>query len=129
MWNLVFAVGRVALVALFIMSGFDKLMNPAGLAGMLANKGFPAATALAYAAGLVEVVGGVLVAIGWQTRLAAFALAAFTVVASLIAHQYWTMTGPPRAANYIQFWKNVAMIGGLMMLMAAGAGRYSVDRR
>lgn len=129
MWNLVFAVGRVALVALFIMSGFDKLMNPSGLAGMLAGKGFPMATALAYAAGLVEVVGGVLVAIGWQTRLAAFALAAFTVIASLIAHQYWTMTGPARYANYLQFWKNVAMIGGLMMLMAAGAGRYSVDRR
>lgn len=129
MWNLVYAIGRVALVVLFIMSGVDKLMDPSGLSGMLAGKGFPMPTALAYAAGLVEVVFGVLVAVGWQTRIAAFALVAFTVVATLIAHQYWTMTGPARYANYLAFWKNVAMIGGLMMLMAGGAGRYSVDRR
>jgi putative oxidoreductase len=129
LWNLAYAIGRVALVALFIKSGAEKLMDPAGLTGMLSQKAFPQPMVLAYLAGLAEVILGVMVAIGWQTRIAAFGLIAFTVVATLIAHQYWDMTGPARRANDINFWKNVGIIGGLLMLMATGAGRYSVDRR
>ncbi len=129
MWNLVYAIGRVAVVALFIQSGIGKLIAPAGLAGMLAGKGFPMATALTYLAGAVEVIGGALVAIGWQTRLAAAALAVFTIAATLIAHNFWTMTDQARAMNLIHFMKNLSIIGALLMLMAAGAGRYSADGR
>ena len=77
----------------------------------------------------VEVGLGILVAIGWQTRIAAFGLVAFTIIATLLAHNYWDMTGPARRMNETVFWKNVAIIGGLLMLMASGAGRYSVERR
>lgn len=129
MWSLLSAVGRVLLVALFIKSGAEKLMDPSGIAGMLTGKGAPAPMALAYLAGIVEIGLGILVAIGWQARLAALGLVAFTIVATLLAHNYWDMTGPARRANEINFWKNAAIIGGLLMLAASGAGRYSVDRR
>ena len=129
MWDVLAAIGRVLLVALFIKSGAEKIMDPSGLTGMLSGKGAPAPMALAYLAGIVEIGLGVLVALGWRTRLAALGLVVFTIVASLIAHNYWDMTGPPRRANEINFWKNLAIIGGLLMLAASGAGRYSVDRR
>jgi putative oxidoreductase len=129
MWNLVYAIGRVALVALFIKSGAEKLIDPSGLTGMLSAKAFPAPMAFAYLAGLAEVGLGILVAVGWQARLAAFGLVAFVIVATLLAHNYWDMTGPARRMNETAFWKNLAIIGGLLMLAATGAGRYSVDRR
>jgi putative oxidoreductase len=129
MWNVVFAVGRVALVALFIKSGAEKLIDPSGLTGMLAAKAFPMPKLFAYAAGIAEVSLGILVAVGWQARIAAFGLIAFTIVATLLAHGYWDMTGSARRANEAAFWKNLAIIGGLMMLIASGAGRFSVDRR
>ncbi|HZB37858.1 MAG TPA: DoxX family protein [Beijerinckiaceae bacterium] len=129
MWNLVYAIGRVLLVALFIKSGVEKLIDPSGLAGMLSGKAFPMPMVFAYLAGVAEVGLGILVAIGWQTRIAAFGLVAFTIVATLLAHNYWDMTGAARRANETAFWKNLAIIGGLLMLMASGAGRFSVDRR
>ena len=70
MWNLVSAIGRVALVALFIRSGVEKLIDPTGLTGMLAGKAFPMPKLFAYAAGIAEVALGILVAIGWQARIA-----------------------------------------------------------
>ncbi|HEX8167796.1 MAG TPA: DoxX family protein [Beijerinckiaceae bacterium] len=129
MWDLVYVVGRVALVAIFIKSGVDKLIDPTWLTGVLSAKAFPTPKVLAYAAGLVEVVLGVLVAVGWQARIAAFGLFAFTIVATLIAHNFWDMSGPARAANTIQFWKNASILGGLLMLMASGPGRYAISRR
>ena len=129
MWDLVYAVGRVALVAVFIKSGLEKLIDPSGLAGMLGAKAFPMPKVLAYAAGVTEVVLGALVAIGFQARLAAFGLFAFTIVATLIAHNFWALTGPARAAQTVQFWKNVSIMGGLLMVAATGAGRFALGRR
>ena len=129
MWDFVYAIGRVALVAVFIKSGLDKLIDPTGLAGMLGAKAFPMPKVMAYAAGVTEVVLGVLVAVGFQARIAAFGLVAFTVVATLIAHNFWDLTGPARRANEVNFWKNVAIVGGLLMVTATGAGRFALGRR
>jgi putative oxidoreductase len=129
LWTLVQTIGRVLLVALFIKSGAEKLIDPSGLTGMLSQKAFPMPMLAAYLAGAVELALGIIVAVGWQTRLAAFGLIAFTIVATLLAHNYWDMTGPARRANETAFWKNLAIVGGLLMLIATGAGRYSVDRR
>jgi putative oxidoreductase len=129
MWNLVYAVGRVALVALFIKSGAEKLLDPPGITALLSAKAFPMPKLFAYLAGSAEIALGILVAIGWQARIAAFALIAFVFVATLLVHNYWDMSGAARRANETAFWKNLAIVGGLMMLIASGAGRYSVDRR
>ena len=130
MWNLIYAIGRVVLVVIFIKSGVDKLMAPAGLTTLLTNKGFPQPMMFAYLAGAAEVALGILVAIGWKTRIAALALIAFVVFATLLAHNFWAMTDvAARRANEINFYKNLSIIGALLMLMASGAGRYSVDRK
>jgi putative oxidoreductase len=129
MWNLVYALGRVAVVAIFIWSGVGKFIAPATTNAMIVAKGFPMPMVFTYAAGAVEVVLGLMVAVGWQTRLASLGLVAFTIVASLFIHDWWNMTGPARLANQIAFMKNVSIIGGLMMIMAAGAGRFSAERR
>lgn len=129
MANILFTLGRLALVAIFLVSGYNKLVNPAGLAGMLGGKGLPQPMLLAYAAGVAELVLGALVALGWQARLAALALAAFTVVATVIGHPFWSQTGAQAAGNQIHAMKNLAIIGGLLMIAAAGPGRFALGRR
>jgi putative oxidoreductase len=129
MWNFVYLVGRVALAAMFVWSGAGKLVDPAGITAMLSGRGLPVPVVLAYAAGLAELLAGLMVVVGFQTRLAALALIAFTVAATYLGHPFWTMEGGARRANLIHAWKNLSVIGGLLMLMAAGPGRFSVDRR
>ena len=68
-----------------------------------------------------------MIIIGWQTRLAALALAIFSAVAAYYFHDFWNQTGQQHINNMIHFMKNVSMIGGFLMLCAVGAGRYSLD--
>lgn len=128
MWNLVYALGRVAVVAIFVWSGVGKFIAPAATNAVLAAKGFPMPMLFTYGAGGVEIVLGLLVAVGFQTRLAALGLIAFTAVASLFIHDWWNMTGQARLTNQIAFLKNVSIVGALLMIMAAGAGRFSAER-
>jgi len=120
-------VGRIALALIFVMSGIEKTMGIGATAQMIGSKGLPAPMALAYAAAALELIGGVLIVIGWQTRIVALALAVFTAIASFFFHDFWHMSGPEQTNNMIQFMKNVSIIGGFLMLAAAGAGRFSVD--
>ncbi len=129
MWNFVYLVGRVALAAMFVWSGAGKLVDPAGITAMLSGRGLPVPVVLAYAAGLAELLAGLMVVVGFKTRLAALALIAFTIAATALGHPFWTMEGAARRANLIHAWKNLSVVGGLLMLMAAGPGRFSVDRR
>jgi putative oxidoreductase len=77
---------------------------------------------------LVELGGGLALIVGWKARWAALLLAAFTVLASVVFHNFWTMTGDAAMNNMLFFYKNVAVIGGLLMVWALGPGRLSVDR-
>jgi putative oxidoreductase len=129
MWNLVYALGRVALVALFFWSAAGKLMAPASLNAALSAKGVPMPMLVTYAGAVVEIVCAILILIGWKTRYAALGLILFTIAATYVSHDFWAMTGQARIANQAHFFKNLSIIGGLMLLMAAGAGRYSVERR
>jgi putative oxidoreductase len=128
MWNTAYLIGRVAVVAIFIMSGGSKLMNLSGTAGYIASKGLPMPEVLALAAALAELVLGLAIAVGFKTRLAALGLAAFTVLATLFFHDFWNMEGQARAANLISAQKNLSIVGALLMLAAVGAGRFAVDR-
>jgi putative oxidoreductase len=120
-------VARILLAAIFVQSGFSKLMALDAFIGNLANQGVPMPEIVGTAGAAVEFLGGLAILLGAWTRLAAVALIAFTVAATLIAHQYWA--SPPEAVRMqrTQFMKNVAIIGGYFALLAAGAGRYSID--
>jgi putative oxidoreductase len=128
MESLALALGRVLLVAIFLQSGFAKLTAPAGIAGMLTAKGLPMPTALAYLAGAAELGLGALILIGWKTRLAAAGMIVFVIVATYLGHNFWDMTDAARRMNLTHFMKNLSIIGGLLILIGSGAGRYSADR-
>jgi len=121
--------GRLLLAALFLPAGFAKMTGFAGTVGYIASVGLPAATLAAVAAILVEVLGGVALILGLGTRLAALALALFTLVASFIFHAYWAVPADQAYVTELLFFKNIAVAGGLMVLAAWGAGDWSIDAR
>lgn len=125
--DLLLLLARLALGAIFIQSGFGKLTDLAGFTAGLEAMGVPLASVLAVAGALVEFLGGFAIVLGAWTRLAAVLVAGFTVVATLLAHRFWDVPADQQAMQSIQFMKNLAIVGGLLALIAAGAGRFSVD--
>ena len=122
-------VGRVLLALMFVLSGFGKLGNIAGTAGYIASGGLPAATALAVLVGLFEVLAGLALAIGFKARWAALGLALFTLLASLLFHQFWTAPAGQQMVQQLMFMKNLAIAGGMFMVAALGAGPLALDAR
>lgn len=119
--------GRILIAVIFVSSGIEKFMGLPHTAETIAAKGLPFPELLALATAALEFGGGLLIILGWQTRLFALALALFTALAAYFFHDFWNQTGPEHANNMINFMKNVAIIGGFVMLAGAGAGRYSLD--
>jgi putative oxidoreductase len=120
-------LARAALGALFVLSGLGKLADLAGFAASLQRLGVPCAAALAPIHAGVELLGGLALALGLWTRAAALLVAASTVAATLLAHGFWAAPAGQQAAQAIHFWKNLAIVGGLLAVAAAGAGRFGVD--
>ena len=121
--------GRILLAVLFLAAGYDKIGGFAGTAGFIGSKGLPLPQVLAAATIALEVIGGLLLVIGFKTRWVAAALAGFTVLASIIFHNFWAMPEAQQMMQKLMFLKNMSITGGLLMVMAFGAGRWSVDRR
>jgi putative oxidoreductase len=121
-------VGRLLIALLFVPSGWGKLTGIAGFTQTLANRGVPAPGVLGFVGAAVEFFGGVALALGIKTRAVALLLAVFTVAATLIAHRYWEFQDAARLPQQINFYKNLAIIGGLLILASRGGGPYSVDR-
>ena len=120
-------LGRLTIAVIFLGAGPLKLMNLAGFAAGLAAMGLPAPFILALLAGVVELGGSLAIALGFKTRYAALLLILFVIIATLLRHNYWMLEGAARAAQHTQFMKNLAIIGGLLLLYAHGPGRISVD--
>ena len=122
-------IARVLLALMFVLSGISKLTGLEGTAGYIASVGLPAAQLLALGAGVLEVAAGALLIVGFQARWAALALAAFTVIASLLFHNFWAMPADKAFMQQLMFMKNLAVTGGLLFVFAYGAGSLSVDAR
>ena len=122
-------VARVLLALMFLLAGIGKFTDLDGTAGYIASAGLPAPTLLALGAGLIEVVGAVLLIVGWQARWAALVLAAFTLLATLFFHRYWTLPADQQMMQQLMFMKNLAIVGGLLVVFAFGAGGASLDQR
>ena len=121
-------VSRILLAGVFLVFGIRKLMAVAGTAGYFAKLGLPMADVLVWLVILIEVGGALLLIVGWKTRFAAWMLAAFVVLATLAAHRYWEFEAAQYVAQLTNFMKNLAIVGGLLLVAAAGPGRMSVDR-
>jgi putative oxidoreductase len=129
-------IGRLLLAAVFLSSGFDKLMDMGKFTAGLASRGVPGSSVLGVIGPIVEFFGALCIIVGFQTRYAALLLLLFTAIATGIAHRFWefpevaaTPGGPTRGLQYTHFMKNVAIMGGWLILSVAGPGRWSIDRR
>jgi len=122
-------VARVLLALMFVLAGFGKLVGLEGTAGYIGSVGLPAPMVLAVASGVLELAAGVMLIVGWQTRGAALALAVFTVVASVLFHNFWALPADKAFMQQLMFLKNLAVTGGLMFVFVFGAGSLSLDAR
>ena len=122
-------VGRLLLALLFLPAGISKIGGFAGTAGYIASKGLPFPTLAAAIAIIVEVAGGLALIAGFGTRWAALALAGFTLVATFFFHNYWGVPADQAMVQQLMFFKNIAVVGGLLVLAAHGAGAWSLDAR
>lgn len=122
-------LGRLLLAALFLPAGIGKITGFSGTVGYISSVGLPLPEVGAALALTVEIVGGVALIIGLGTRPAAFILALFTLVASFFFHNYWGVPADQQMMQQLLFYKNIAVVGGLLMVAAWGAGAWSVDAR
>ena len=121
-------VGRILLAAMFVISGWGKLMGFGGTAGFIASQGLPFPQLLAAAAIGTEFGGRLLILLGWKTRWSALALAVFLVIITPIFHNFWSAAPDAQMGQVIHFQKNVSILGGMLLLYVLGPGRYSVDK-
>ncbi|HEX6158068.1 MAG TPA: DoxX family protein [Burkholderiales bacterium] len=122
-------VGRILLALVFLVAGVRKLMAPAASAGYLAKLGFPAPEVMVWVAIAFELGGAILLILGWKTRWGALALALFTLIATFAAHRFWEFDAAQYANQMNHFLKNLAIVGGMVLLAATGPGPLSVDGR
>ena len=120
---------RLLFVALFLPAGVGKLTGFAGTVGYIASAGLPLPSLGAILALSVEILGSLALLAGFGTRLAALILAVFTLVASVFFHAYWAVPADQAFVTQLLFFKNIAVVGGLLALAANGAGAWSLDAR
>lgn len=117
-------VGRVLIAAIFILSGLSKLAAPAATMAYIASVGLPFPAVALAGAVVVEVIGGLVLISGYRLRTVATILAVFSLVTALFFHNNFADQN-----QFIHFFKNIAMAGGLLQIAAFGAGRLSLDAR
>jgi putative oxidoreductase len=118
-------VGRVALVAIFIASGLGKLAGWRGTVAYAGSKGV-SETLLAIATAL-ELIGAVSVLVGFKARWGALALIIFLVPVTLVFHNFWAVPAAQQQMEMVNFLKNLAICGGLLIVFGRGAGAFSID--
>ncbi len=114
--------GRCMLALIFILAGVGKIQDPAGTAGYMQSVGLPGI--LLWPTIALEVLGGLALAVGYKTEIAALALAIFSVAAAFIFHKNFG-----DQMQMIMFLKNIAMAGGLLLLAVGGVTAYSLDAK
>jgi putative oxidoreductase len=125
--NALSLAGRALIALLFVPAGWAKIAGFAGVTGYIASKGVPLPAVAAAIAIVVELGLGLLLLVGWQTRWAALGIAVFTAVITFIFHNYWAMPAEQVMMQQQAFFKNIAVVGGLLVIAAFGAGGFSVD--
>ncbi|MPQ93984.1 DoxX family protein [Thioclava sp. JE_KL1] len=122
-------LGRLLLAQIFIIAGFQKITGYAGTQGYMEAMGVPGA--LLPLVILTELGGGIALLLGWKTRVVAFLLAGFSLISGFLFHYVPSlgMTGMEAQGQMINFMKNISIAGGMLMIVAQGAGKWSLDAR
>jgi len=113
-------LGRILLAVIFVMAAIGKIKDPTGTIGYMQSVGLPAI--LLWPTIALELLGGIAIVVGYKTQLAAFALAAFTIVAAVVFHRNFA-----DQMQMIMFLKDVSITGGLLLLASSGATACSMD--
>ena len=121
--------GRILMALIFLNSGFGKITGFAGTAGFMASKGMPFAEVLLAGALVFELAGAIMLILGWRVHWGALLLIVFMIPATLMFHNFWAVDAAQYQNQLNHFLKNVAMTGGLLYIMAFGAGPLSLDSR
>jgi len=123
-------IGRILLAAIFVHGGFAKLFS-GGIPAVdenLTNHGFPFHLPLAYAASIGELVGGLMLIVGFWPRVAAIAFLIYTGALAVIFHNFWAMTGAAVGPQTAIFYFHLATMGGMLYVAVFGAGKHAVHR-
>ncbi|WP_431225314.1 DoxX family protein [Serratia sp. L9] len=120
-------LSRILLMMLFIIFGWMKLTNFGATITAMEGYGTPLPYLAAVVSVMVEFIFGIAIVLGAFTRPLAIIYAAYVLGTALIGHPFWKMTGPEMIGNEINFFKNISIIAGLLLLAITGAGRYSLD--
>jgi putative oxidoreductase len=140
--NAAYTLGRIFIPIVFLVTGIQKVMNVSEIAQMLAASGVPVPEevvpylggipkyeALGYLIAAIEIICGLLVLIGLKARWAALVLIVFTACTIIFVHHFWDMQGAALIENRADALKNLSIMGGLLLIVAVGAGPSSVDDR
>jgi len=133
--NYLQAISRVLISAVFIVFGyiqFTHIGNYIGNPVVIKVAGWThilTPTIIAYLVAAIDLFGGILILVGYQTRWASVVLIIFVALTAFLVHHFWDMQAPARAANQGHFYKNLALIGALLLLYVQGAGSCSLDHR
>ncbi|MNX80031.1 Inner membrane protein YqjF [compost metagenome] len=122
-------VARLFLSWLFLYSAYGKLTGFSGYAAYMGSKGMPFVPFFLAATIVLLVVGGVSVLLGFKARIGSLPLLLFLLPTTLIFHNFWAFEGAEQQTQLIQFMKNLAIMGGVLMVTAFGAGPLSLDAR
>ena len=115
-------LGRLLISFMFLMSGLNKAGNYSNTSGWMESMGV--SSSILPLVILLEIIGAFAIIIGWHTKITAFLLAGFSIISALIFHSDFS-----NQVEMIMFMKNIAIAGGFLILLANGAGNYSLDNR
>lgn len=119
-------IGRLLLAAIFILSGFNKIGGFEQTAGYMASKGLPMVQVLLALTIIIELGGGLMLAVGYHARWAAGIIFLFLIPVTLIFHPFWAVEAAKQQIDMIMFLKNIAIMGGMLYIVAYGSGPYSL---
>jgi putative oxidoreductase len=122
-------LGRILIAQIFLMSGFSKIGGFAGTAGYMASKGLPMVDVLLAITILIELGGGLMILAGFKARFGAMALFLWMIPVTLLFHNFWAVPADQQQIQVIMFMKNLAIMGGMLYIMAFGSGPMSIDKK
>lgn len=122
-------VGRFLLALIFLMSGVSKIGGFASTAGYMASKGLPMVEVLLVVTIGIEIGAAVMLIVGYKARLGAAALLLWMIPVTFIFHNFWAIPAAEQQIQMIMFMKNLAIMGGMLLVMANGSGPYSLDKK
>jgi len=125
--DILLLIGRILLGWLFFKAGWDKVMNIAGFTGYLTALKVPNPAFWAWPAAIAEVVIGAALILGLATRYAALFAIVYIIITIALAHRYWEYPAAQQGNQFNHFQKNLALIGGALVVFVIGAGRFSLD--